>query len=101
MEFEEFERRFEECISKSAIKTKFLNHSQQGKHLVKEMLKIMETIYNRSQEQTQLKMCLKKEFQEKLNFTEQQLINITNQMKMKIHQMVDDVEDKVNLLYTM
>jgi len=35
MEFEEFERRFEECISKSAIKTKFLNHSQQGKHLVK------------------------------------------------------------------
>jgi mitofusin 2 len=34
-EFEEFERRFEECISKSAIKTKFSNHSQQGKHLVK------------------------------------------------------------------
>lgn len=35
MEFEEFEHRFEECISKSAIKTKFLNHSQQGKHLIK------------------------------------------------------------------
>lgn len=35
MEFQEFERRFEECISKSAIKTKFLNHSQQGKQLVK------------------------------------------------------------------
>jgi len=65
----------------------------------REMYKIMETIYNRSQEQTHLKMCQKKEFQEKLNFTEQQLICITNQMKMKIHQMVDDVEDKVNLLY--
>lgn len=64
------------------------------------MYKIMETIYNRSQEQTHSKMCQKKEFQEKLNFTEQQLICITNQMKMKIHQMVDDVEDKVNLLYT-
>lgn len=35
MEFEEFEHRFEECISKSAIKTKFLNHSQQGKHLIR------------------------------------------------------------------
>lgn len=35
MEFQEFEHRFEECISKSAIKTKFLNHSQQGKQLVK------------------------------------------------------------------
>jgi len=62
------------------------------------MLKIMETIHNRSQEQTHLKMCQKKEFQEKLNFIEQQLISITNQMKMKIHQMVDDVEDKVNFL---
>jgi len=58
----------------------------------------METIYKRSQEQTHSKMCQKKEFQEKLNFTEQQLICITNQMKMKIHQMVDDVEDKVSLL---
>lgn len=96
MEFEEFERRFEECISKSAIKTKFSNHSQQGKHLIIEMFKIMETIYNRSQEQAHLKMCQKKEFQEKLNFTEQQLISITNQMKMKIHQMVDDVEKKVS-----
>jgi len=63
------------------------------------MFKIMEIIYNRSQEQTQLKMCQKKEFQEKLNFTEQQLINITNQMKMKIHHMVDDVEDKVSFLF--
>lgn len=57
----------------------------------------METIYNRSQEQTNFKMCQKKEFQDKLNYTEQQLITITNQMKMKIHQMVDDVEDKVSL----
>lgn len=35
LEFVEFEHRFEECISKSAIKTKFLNHSQQGKQLIK------------------------------------------------------------------
>ncbi|XP_025201825.1 transmembrane GTPase Marf-like [Melanaphis sacchari] len=96
LEFEEFERKFEECISKSAIKTKFLNHSQQGKHLVKEMLKIMETIYNRSQEQTYLKICQIKEFQEKLNFTEQQLIIISNKIEMKIHQMVYDVNDKVS-----
>jgi len=60
----------------------------------------METIYNRIQEQTNLKICQKNEFQKKLNVIEQQLISITNQMKMKIHQMVDDVEDKVNLLYT-
>jgi len=61
------------------------------------MYKIVETINNRSQ--THSKMCQKNEFQEKLNFTEQQLKCITNQMEIKIHQMVDDVEDKVSLLY--
>ncbi|XP_050424672.1 transmembrane GTPase Marf isoform X2 [Adelges cooleyi] len=96
MEFEEFERRFEECISKSAIKTKFMNHSQQGKHVIKEMFKIMETIYSRSKEQTHDKTCQKKELEDKLNYTEQQLISVTQQMKMKIHSMVDDVEEKVS-----
>lgn len=61
------------------------------------MCKIMEIIFNRSQEQTNFKMCQKKAVQDKLNFTEQELINITNQMKMKIHQMVDDVESKVSI----
>ncbi|VVC32912.1 Dynamin superfamily,Fzo/mitofusin HR2 domain,P-loop containing nucleoside triphosphate hydrolase,Dynamin- [Cinara cedri] len=96
MEFEEFERRFEECISKSAIKTKFLNHSQEGKHLIKDMLKIMDIIYNRSQEQKNLKLNEIEKCQEKLNYTEQSLISITKEMKTKIHQMVNDVEKKVS-----
>jgi len=60
----------------------------------------METIYKRIQEQANLKICQKNELRKKLNVIEQQLISITNQMKMKIQQMVDDVKDKVNLLYT-
>lgn len=60
------------------------------------MFRIMEIIYNKSQEQSQIKMCQKKDLQDKLNYTEQQLINITNQMKIKIHQMVEDVENRVN-----
>lgn len=32
-EFQDFERKFEECISKSAVKTKFAQHSQRGKHI--------------------------------------------------------------------
>jgi len=34
MEFEEFEYKIKECISKSAIKTKISNHFQQGKHIL-------------------------------------------------------------------
>lgn len=34
-EFQDFERKFEECISKSAVKTKFEQHSQRGKFITK------------------------------------------------------------------
>lgn len=32
-EFQDFERKFEECISKSAVKTKFEQHSSRGKSI--------------------------------------------------------------------
>lgn len=62
------------------------------------MCKIMDIVNNRSQEQKNSKMDQIKKCQDKLNYTEQQLISITNQMKMKIHQMVSDVEDKVSFI---
>lgn len=62
------------------------------------MCKIMDIVYNRSQEQKNSKIDQIKKCQDKLNYTEQQLISLTNQMKMKIHQMVSDVEDKVSLI---
>lgn len=32
-EFQDFERKFEECISKTAVKTKFEQHSSRGKSI--------------------------------------------------------------------
>lgn len=61
------------------------------------MFKIMDVVYKRSKKLANDKISQKKELQEKFNFTEQQLINITNEMKMKIHHMVEDVEEKVSL----
>lgn len=34
-EFQDFERKFEECISQSAVKTKFEQHSQRGQHIAR------------------------------------------------------------------
>jgi mitofusin 2 len=34
-EFQDFEKKFEECISKSAVKTKFEQHSSRGKNISK------------------------------------------------------------------
>lgn len=34
-EFQDFERKFEECISKSAVKTKFEQHTQRGRFIAR------------------------------------------------------------------
>lgn len=34
-EFQDFERKFEECISKSAVRTKFEQHSSRGRNIAK------------------------------------------------------------------
>ena len=33
-EFEEFERKLKDCLTKYAIKAKFLNNSKEGKHVI-------------------------------------------------------------------
>lgn len=42
------------------------------------------------------KLKQKKDVQDKINYTEEQLIIITQEMKQKIHQMVEDVEQRVS-----
>lgn len=41
-------------------------------------------------------LCIKKDVHDKLNYTEQQLMLLTQEMKDKIHHMVEDVEQRVS-----
>lgn len=66
--------------------------------IFREIFKIMENVYSECKEQSDMKKGHMKELQEKLNFTERQLKNITDQIKMKIQQMVADVEGRVSIL---
>jgi mitofusin 2 len=95
-EFQDFEKKFEECISQSAVKTKFEQHSQQGQFVVNEVKRVMDAIYDKSLQTRAEKMTLRKDVQDKFNFTEQQLMLLTQEMKDKIHQMVEDVEQRVS-----
>lgn len=95
-EFQDFEKKFEECISKSAVKTKFEQHSQRGKHIVTEIRQTLDDILNRTQKMKVDQLSVKQEVHERLNYTEQQLILLTHEMKTKIHQMVEDVEQRVS-----
>jgi hypothetical protein len=94
-EFQDFERKFEECISKSAVRTKFEQHSQRGKLIVSDIRQIMDSTYDQAQQLKTQKAVAKKEIYDKLNFTEQQLLLLTQEMKDKIRQMVEDVEQRV------
>ncbi|XP_066997759.2 transmembrane GTPase Marf [Anabrus simplex] len=95
-EFLDFERKFEECISKSAVKTKFEQHCHRGKLIALEIHSTMDSIYERAQQLRNDKAMVKKEVYDKVNFTEQQLLLLTQEMKDKIHQMVEDVEQRVS-----
>jgi mitofusin len=96
VEFQDFERKFEECISKSAVRTKFEQHLQRGKLIITEIRTLMDETYDRAQRLKTEKAVAKKEFHDKLNLTEQQLLLLTQEMKDKIHQMAQDVEQRVS-----
>jgi len=46
--FSNFERVFEECISKTAVKTKFESHTNRGKNITTELKTFMEDILQKS-----------------------------------------------------
>ncbi|KAK4876273.1 hypothetical protein RN001_012695 [Aquatica leii] len=95
-EFQDFERKFEECISKSAVKTKFEQHTQRGRFIANELKNLLDTIYNNAQKLKGEKLEVRQDLNEKMNYTEQQLMLITREMKQKIHHMVEDVEQRVS-----
>ncbi|XP_023311777.1 transmembrane GTPase Marf-like [Anoplophora glabripennis] len=95
-EFQDFERKFEECISKSAVKTKFEQHSQRGRYIASELRDILDGIYSDALKLKEEKLMQRKELTDKITYTEQQLIIITQEMKKKIHCMVEDVEQRVS-----
>jgi hypothetical protein len=56
----------------------------------------MDGTYDQAQQLRTEKAVAKKEIHDKLNFTEQQLLLLTQEMKDKIRQMVEDVEQRVS-----
>ncbi|KAL5275030.1 MFN2 family protein [Megaselia abdita] len=95
-EFLDFERKFEECISKSAVKTKFEQHSSRGRNIGNDMHLMLENIYDRSNVMKKEKGGVKKKLTDRIQSTESNLMQITREMKQKIHNMVEEVEKKVS-----
>lgn len=61
-----------------------------------EIRQTLDEILVRTQKIKSEQLNIKKEVHDKLNFTEQQLMLLTQEMKDKIHRMVEDVEQRVS-----
>lgn len=95
-EFLDFERKFEECISKSAVRTKFEQHSLRGRNIGNDMRLMLDNIFDRSNVYKKEKGETKKKLTDQIQSTESNLMQITREMKQKIHHMVEEVEKKVS-----
>ncbi|XP_050414687.2 mitofusin-2 isoform X1 [Patella vulgata] len=94
-EFANFERKFEECISKSAVQTKFEQHTARGKNITSEVRGVMENTYIRSLELTEEQLSVRRGKNDELDYLGKQLKLLTQEVKDKIRSMVEDVERKV------
>lgn len=95
-EFQDFERKFEECISKTAVITKFDQHTRRGKTIVSEVGQCVGGVMERAAELRAERLRLRDDLWARLDHTEQELHDLTSQMKEKICSIVEDVERRVS-----
>jgi mitofusin len=95
LEFQNFERKFAACLSNSAVRTKFAQHTHRGKVVVQSVAEIMANVNAEAQRQQKSLSLQKKELWDRCDFTEKQLELMTMEMKEKIHLITEDVEYKV------
>jgi len=95
-EFQDFERKFEECISQSAVRTKFEQHTKRGNAIVNETRVVLESLLEHAVSKRTAKSQTRREVLDHLDFTEKQLQLVTVEMKDKICKMVEEVEHKVS-----
>ncbi|XP_070764543.1 mitofusin-1b [Enoplosus armatus] len=95
-EFQSFERRFEECISQSAVKTKFEQHTIRAKQITEKVKSIMDAI-NIEAAEKRVAALEDREYQmDRLEFVKNQLNLLIDDIKKKIKAISEDVEAKVS-----
>uniref|UniRef100_UPI003AAFC18C mitofusin-1b n=1 Tax=Centroberyx gerrardi TaxID=166262 RepID=UPI003AAFC18C len=95
-EFQSFERRFEECISQSAVKTKFEQHTIRAKQITETVQGIMDAI-NIEAAEKRVAALEDREYQmDRLAFVKSQLNLLIDDIKKKIKAISEEVEAKVS-----
>ncbi|XP_042194887.1 mitofusin-1 isoform X2 [Callorhinchus milii] len=96
VEFQNFERRFEECISQSAVKTKFEQHTITAKQIIDTVKNIMDSINVVAADKRVCSLEEREDYKDRLEFVKNQLILLTEECKKKIKLVASEVQDKVS-----
>uniref|UniRef100_A0A8D0ADN7 Mitofusin 2 n=1 Tax=Sander lucioperca TaxID=283035 RepID=A0A8D0ADN7_SANLU len=85
-----------ECISQSAVKTKFEQHTVRAKQISEALRRIMDSVHIAAQEQRFYCLETKDDRQERLEFIDKQLDLLTMDCKAKIKKITEEVERQVS-----
>uniref|UniRef100_W5LLQ5 Mitofusin 1b n=1 Tax=Astyanax mexicanus TaxID=7994 RepID=W5LLQ5_ASTMX len=95
-EFQSFERTFEECISQSAVKTKFEQHTIRAKQITESVKDIMDQIHIAAAEKRVASLEEREYLMDRLEFVRNQLNILIKDIKKKIKVITEQVENKVS-----
>uniref|UniRef100_A0A671RJS2 Dynamin-type G domain-containing protein n=1 Tax=Sinocyclocheilus anshuiensis TaxID=1608454 RepID=A0A671RJS2_9TELE len=96
MEFQSFERTFEEFISQSAVKTKFEQHTIRAWQIIESVKAIMDAINISSAEKKVFSLEEREALMDRLEFVRNQLNFLTEDIKDKIKAITEEMADKVS-----
>ncbi|XP_015278834.1 PREDICTED: mitofusin-1 [Gekko japonicus] len=99
-EFHHFEKVFEECISQSAVKTKFEQHTVRAKQVLDTVKNIMDSINVAAADQRVRSMEEREDQKDRLEFVRNQLNLLTDDIKLKIKEVTEEVANKVSSAMT-
>ncbi|XP_053369509.1 mitofusin-1-like isoform X1 [Clarias gariepinus] len=95
-EFQSFERTFEECISQSAVKTKFEQHTIRAKQITESVKDIMDQIHIAAAEKRVASLEEREYLKDRLEFVRNQLNLLTEDIKKKIKRVSEQVANQVS-----
>ena len=94
-EFEDFETKFKECISKSAIATKFHGHTSTGITITSSMERIMDDVLSLANAQRQRCLAERQNLQDTLDYMTNELEKVSDDIKQRIKEITAEVEQQV------
>jgi len=95
LEYQQFEKKLEHCLSSTAVRTKFAAHTARGRDIVVREGNMIGMVQDTASTRRNQEANNRKEMLDRLDFTERQLELMTHEMKDKICAIVEDVEYKV------